>query len=35
MKQDLAEFTRGNQVIRLQSAEDGRCDNQFARSSKI
>ena len=35
MKQDLAGFIRGNQVIRQQSAEGGRCNNQIARSSKI
>ena len=36
LKQDLAGFIRGNRVIRLQSAEGGRCDtcNQFARPSK-
>ena len=31
--QDLTGFIRGNQVIRLQRAEGGRCNNQFARSS--
>ena len=34
LKQDLAGFIRGNQVIRLQIAEGGRCNNQFARSSE-
>ena len=28
-------FIRGNQIIRLQSAEGGRCNDQFARSIKI
>ena len=34
MKQDLAGFIRGNQVIRLQSAEGGRCNNQLAPSNE-
>ena len=28
-------FIRGNQTIRLQSAEGGCCNDQFARSSNI
>ena len=34
LNQGLPGFIRGNQVIRLQSAEGGRCNNQFACSSK-
>ena len=34
LKQDLAGFIRGNQVIRLQSAEGSGCNDQFARSNK-
>ena len=34
LKHDLAGFIRGYQVIRTISAEGGRCNNQFARSSK-
>ena len=34
LKQHLAGFIRGNQVICLQSAQGGPCNNQFAPSSK-
>ena len=34
LKQDLAGFIRGNQVIRLQIAEGGRCNDQFVRSNE-
>ena len=34
LKQDQAGFIQGNQVIRLQSAEGGRYNNQFARLSE-